>query len=146
MCSHFICCKFYLTFGYGEHRLTAWRNVIVWPTWLIDDLHTKEQVLYVCCGYYISKIDSANAAKPCNVPVLAFENQAKSIFTDCSLHIRLQHYISIWFFSPLFCSSDTMAWESKVSFRCSRGVSSTFLRLKVGAGDVTWSSLKNAHR
>lgn len=49
-------------------------------------------------------------------------------------------------FSPLFSSSVTMAWESKVSFRCSRGVSSTFLTLKVDAGAATWKSSKNTQR
>lgn len=95
----------------------------------------------------VNEKDSAAMSFCC---VLKKKKQAKSIrkepFTNCSLHRRRKTPDSVLFFSPLFCSSDTMAWESKVSFRCSRGVSSTFLRLKVGDVAVTWSPLKNAHR
>ena len=47
--------------------------------------------------------------------------------------------------SPLLSSSLTMLWESKVSFRCSRGVNSTFLRSKVAEGAVRWKSVSHKH-
>lgn len=44
-------------------------------------------------------------------------------------------------FSPQLSSSVTMVCESKVSFRCSRGVSSTLRRLTVPTGTVIWKSI-----